>query len=45
LKELRRVHFALPDIEIQLDLAGEARAILPVPRNEHRAAINTADSP
>lgn len=38
--ELRGVHLAFPDIEIQRDLAGEARAILPVPHNGHRAAIN-----
>jgi hypothetical protein len=34
--ELRRVH--LPFLNI--DLAGEARAILPAPHNGHRAAID-----
>jgi hypothetical protein len=34
------VHLPLPNIEIQLNLMAEARAILPTAPDRHRAAIN-----
>jgi hypothetical protein len=38
--KLRGVHLPLPNIEIQLNLMAEARAILPTAPDRHRAAMN-----